>query len=459
MKTKKTSILFLFFSFICCTTILNGQHTTIEYNSSATPEDPQFLLMETSDDGTSGDGWARMWFKNDSDLANRWGFLARPQNGATDNPDVLESPLVMAYTGDQKFGFGKDGNLVINKSFVLPNSADAANAGQALVITGNTVGTPSSTATTNWRFIDYTEKNSTVANPTLLLHENSNDAAQLMFSNDQFANNRFYISADPSNTSGTNASMRLGWGSTGGTANDIITLDGSTNHVGIGVDPYESFRLHVEAPQAAAHFGPQSSAFPAVGYVTINRPSTNGSIGIFRIRDDGNTIANFNDTDITFEAPTTIREEVKIINGDLSLLGSTPGDITAANAVFSGTVTASCGVLSCSDVRYKKNIVEIPSVLEKLNKFSGVYYDWDTKNFSEMDFSNDRQVGIIAQELESVFPELVKTNDDGYKVVAYDKLAPIILQAVKEQQDLIEDLQAENIFIKNQIDDIMAKIK
>lgn len=431
---------------------------TIEYNSSATPEDPHFMLLEVDDDGTAGDGWARMWFKNDSDLDNRWGFLARPQDGALDNQDILSSPLVMAYTGDQKFGFGSDGNLVINKSFVLPNSADAANAGQALVITGNTVGS-NFTATTNWRYINYTESNATINNPTFQFHENSNDASLLTFSNDQFTNNRFYIRADPSNTSGVNASMSLGWGNTTGTANDIITLDGSTNHVGIGVDPYDAFRLHVEGPEAAAHFGPQSSSFPAVGYVTVNRPAGNASGEIFKVRDEGTTVADFSEDRIALRVPVEIRDDVEIFNSDLSLMGATPGNVSAANGIFTGTVMASCGTLSCSDVRYKKNIVEIPSVLDKLNKISGVYYDWDTENFSNMDFSDDRQVGVIAQELEAVFPELVKTKDDGYKVVAYDKLAPIVLQAVKEQQEIIDELKAENEIIKNQIADIIAKMK
>jgi len=458
MNVKKTSNLYLVFSFLCFVTILTGQNMTIEYNSSATPEDPHLMLLEVGDDGTAGgDGWSRMWFKNDADLDNRWGFLARPQNGALDNPGVIASPLVMAYTGDQKFGFGKDGNLVINKSYVLPNSANAANAGQALVVTGNTVGTPSTTATTNWRYIDYTEKNSNPANATLQLHENSNDAAQLVFTNNQFTDNRFYINADPSNTTGVNASMRLGWRNTG-TANDIITLDGSTNHVGIGVDPYDAFRLHVVGPEAAAHFGPQTTSFPAVGYVTVNKPASNASTSIFKVRDNGSQVADFDDNEISFYQPTTIREEVKIINGDLSLIGATPGTLFGADAEFTGTVMASCGLLSCSDVRYKKNITAIPSVLEKLDKISGVYYDWDTDNFSEMGFSNDRQVGVIAQELETVFPELVITKDDGYKVVAYDKLAPVVLQAVKEQQDIINELKAENTIIKNQIAEILAKI-
>lgn len=305
----------------------------------------------------------------------------------------------------------------------------------------------------------YVGYNSLAADPHMQFHENSNDASFITFSNDQFVNNRFFIAADPSNTAGVNATMRLGWGSIAGSVNNILTLDGSTNHVGIGVVPYEDFRLHVEGPEAAAHFGPQSAAFPAVGYVTVNKPAGNAATKIFKVRNDGASVADFDDNEITFEVPTVIRDNVTIINGDLDIGGGTPGVLSGANAVFSGTVTASCGVLSCSDVRYKKNIIEIPSVLDKINKISGVYYNWDTDNFSEMGFSDDRQVGIIAQELESVFPELVITKDDGYKVVAYDKLAPIVLQAVKEQQDIIDELKAENQIIKNQIADIIAKMK
>jgi len=104
---------------------LSAQQSEIEYNSDTGAAGPHLLIQESGDAGdgsmSGDDGWARIWFKNTADASNRWGFLARPHDMAKDNDEILNSPLVMAYTGVQKFGFGKDGTLRINKQYILPN--------------------------------------------------------------------------------------------------------------------------------------------------------------------------------------------------------------------------------------------------------------------------------------------------------------------------------------------------
>jgi hypothetical protein len=77
-------------------------------------------------------------------------------------------------------------------------------------------------------------------------------------------------------------------------------------------------------------------------------------------------------------------------------------------------------------------------VLKDISGISGVYYDWKIKEFPDMKFDSTRQIGVIAQELEKVYPELVNTDFKGYKTVDYPKLGPILLQAIKEQQSIIE---------------------
>lgn len=79
-----------------------------------------------------------------------------------------------------------------------------------------------------------------------------------------------------------------------------------------------------------------------------------------------------------------------------------------------------------------------------------------------MRFSNKKQIGVIAQELELAFPELVLTNDDGFKSVAYDKLSAVLLQAIKEQQIQIEELKKKNSEIeavKAELEEIKAMLK
>ncbi len=56
-----------------------------------------------------------------------------------------------------------------------------------------------------------------------------------------------------------------------------------------------------------------------------------------------------------------------------------------------------------------------------------------------MNFDSERQLGLIAQDVEKIFPELVRTDDKGYKAVSYEKLTVILLESLKEQQKQIDE--------------------
>jgi hypothetical protein len=66
-----------------------------------------------------------------------------------------------------------------------------------------------------------------------------------------------------------------------------------------------------------------------------------------------------------------------------------------------------------------------------------------------MNFDKERQIGFIAQDIEPFFPEMVRTNSDGYKSVDYGKMTVVLLQAVKEQQEQIDAQQKEINELKN----------
>lgn len=99
-----------------------------------------------------------------------------------------------------------------------------------------------------------------------------------------------------------------------------------------------------------------------------------------------------------------------------------------------GTAGGTSAWQSPSDKRYKENIKPIQNILPKINKLVAIYYDWKKQDFPDKDFPDKRQVGFIAQEMEEIFPELVYTDKRGYKSVAYSKITPILLQAIKELQ-------------------------
>ncbi len=120
------------------------------------------------------------------------------------------------------------------------------------------------------------------------------------------------------------------------------------------------------------------------------------------------------------------------------------------NGLFSGTVTASCGLLLCSDIRYKKTITPLKGSLEKVCLLNGVNYFFRKDEFPEKNFHDDKQIGVIAQELEKIYPELVHTDEQGYKSVDYAKLTPVLVEAIKE-------LSAQNDKLKTDVDKLNAE--
>jgi len=115
---------------------------------------------------------------------------------------------------------------------------------------------------------------------------------------------------------------------------------------------------------------------------------------------------------------------------------------TTSNVTF-GTVSATGDVIAyaSSDKRLKDNIVNIENPIEKVQKLNGVTWDWNS-NADELQQSLPN-VGVIAQEVEEVFPQLVHDRENGYKGVDYAKLTGLLIEAVKEQQKQIEELKSK----------------
>jgi hypothetical protein len=118
---------------------------------------------------------------------------------------------------------------------------------------------------------------------------------------------------------------------------------------------------------------------------------------------------------------------------------------TAGRIDASGDIVA----FSTSDRNFKENITPIENALEKISKISGNTYDWkaDMKEFHGFE-GND--VGVIAQEIEAVLPQLVTTRETGYKAVKYDKLVALLIEGIKEQQQNIDNLTIQVEELKKQ---------
>ena len=96
-----------------------------------------------------------------------------------------------------------------------------------------------------------------------------------------------------------------------------------------------------------------------------------------------------------------------------------------------------------SDLRWKKNIVPISNAMSLVEGLQGVAFEWRKDEFKDKNFEEGRQIGLIAQDVEQVIPEIVKTDEDGYKAIAYEKLTAVLVEALKEQQQEIRDLKGE----------------
>ena len=108
-------------------------------------------------------------------------------------------------------------------------------------------------------------------------------------------------------------------------------------------------------------------------------------------------------------------------------------NISGSQIEASGDVIA----FGSSDKRLKDNIQPISEPLYKLSKVGGYTFDWNDKQ----DTYEGNDVGVIAQEIEEVLPQLVKTRDTGYKAVKYEKIVPLLIESIKELNKKVEDIE------------------
>jgi hypothetical protein len=120
--------------------------------------------------------------------------------------------------------------------------------------------------------------------------------------------------------------------------------------------------------------------------------------------------------------------------GNASLLDTTVGRIDATNDVIA---------YSTSDERFKDNITPISDAIDKISGIRGVEFDWKelTPEERKILHSNEgHDVGVIAQEIEKILPEVVTTRDSGYKAVRYEKIIPLLIEAIKDNKKSIEEI-------------------
>ena len=118
-----------------------------------------------------------------------------------------------------------------------------------------------------------------------------------------------------------------------------------------------------------------------------------------------------------------------------SILLDVKSNYETSYVTISGGLRVSEDVIAyaISDERVKDNIKPIKNALELIDKISGISFDWKPESGH-----TGHDYGVLAQEVEKIFPELVTTRESGYKAVKYEKLVPLLIQAIKELKQKVD---------------------
>ena len=211
-----------------------------------------------------------------------------------------------------------------------------------------------------------------------------------------------------------------------------------TEHGNVRIGPKNSSFSHFYTDRARYYFNKSvvfsqntSLGYSLTGYgtgdfiLTSNSQAYSSTTGGGRIKLAGTTTSN---------AANGVE-----IKGNLKVLPS--GDSNQA-----GIFRASGDIIAfASDKRLKENIVEIPNPLDKIKQLRGVYYDWK-ENVKEEGFYPTRktnEIGMIAQEVEKVIPQAIEVApfNKKYKTIKYDRIIPLLVECIKDQQKQIDELK------------------
>lgn len=212
--------------------------------------------------------------------------------------------------------------------------------------------------------------------------------------------------------------------------NDVLVLDRGS--VGIGTtDP--AYKLDVAAGtiKATNNLLIGEDAYSLSGdYVGMKTTFQSGTTDymILSGKSDGATYVSAKDGEGVY-----VRGGGNNTGNQIHVPDSSYIQVTTNSFNVSGDVLA----YATSDARLKDNVTPIQNPIQKVKAIGGYEFDWNDKQ----DTYEGHDVGVLAQEIEAIMPEVVTTRENGYKAVKYEKIVPLLIEAIKEQNKAIEDLK------------------
>ena len=224
----------------------------------------------------------------------------------------------------------------------------------------------------------------------------------------------------------------------------IAADDGAEVAIGTSVNTIRKLNVYSDSDTYSIYA--QNSRTSGVRYALYGVASGNSPYSGYGVR-GSSTSATANNYGVYGSAATSSSGHNYGVYGVGSNSGTGSGyaGYFVGNVYVGGNIAYTGSISDISDVRLKENIVPLENAIEKISSLKAIYFN------NKGESPDNREIGVIAQDVEKVLPELVSTNKEGYKMVDYTKLAPVLIEAVKE-------LMAENEQLKQRLDAMEEKL-
>ena len=312
-----------------------------------------------------------------------------------------------------------------NTAFVIGNGADSNNRSDALVVKFNGDATLAGSMTAT----SFIGDGSQLTNLPLLFSYNSNQAGGIEVANYTTASGSSAFAVGNDNLASGSYSTAMGRGT---------TASGSKS-TAMGQNTIASGDTSTAMGYLTTASGRRSTA---MGEETIASGSYSTAMGAYTTAEDFLTVAlgvhnksgeTPNPNNFSFQNTAFVIGNGGFAN-DGSYIGTPESYSNAFEVLFDGTTTIAGDLNVNSDARLKANIVSLGSTLSKLLQIDGKSYTM------KKDESEKQKIGLLAQDIEKVFPELV-SESHGVKSVNYQGLVPVLINALKEQEERIKRLE------------------